>query len=50
MQEEMNTSLRYRVFYAVILVGIFMSFSSGIINFILGLDPVVTVASFAWAL
>ncbi|HHV65795.1 MAG TPA: hypothetical protein GXX46_12125 [Peptococcaceae bacterium] len=47
MQDEMNTSLRYRIFKAVILVGIFVSFSSGLLNFILGLDPVVTLTSFA---
>jgi GGDEF domain-containing protein len=47
MQKEMNTSLRYRVFNAVFLVGIFMSFSSSLINYILGLDPVVTLTSFA---
>jgi len=42
----MNTSLRYRIFNAVILIGIFMSFSSGLLNLILGLDPVVTIISF----
>lgn len=47
MKGEMNTSLRYRVFNAVFLVGIFMSFSGSLMNSILGLDRVVTITSFA---
>jgi len=46
MKDEMHTSLRYRVFNVVFLVGIFMSFSCSLMNSILGLDKVVTAVSF----
>jgi len=50
MQEKTNTSTRYRVLNAVFLVGIFTAFSSGLVNFILDLDPVVIITSFACGL
>lgn len=36
MKEEMTTAPRYRIFNAIFLVGIFMSFSCAFLNYLLG--------------
>ncbi|MGI6571554.1 MAG: diguanylate cyclase [Caldicoprobacterales bacterium] len=47
MKNEKNASLRYRVFNAVFLVGICMSFSCSLMNYFLGLGTAVTLITFA---
>ncbi|NLO89443.1 MAG: diguanylate cyclase [Clostridia bacterium] len=39
-------SLRHRLFHVIALVGIFMSFSAGIINYFIGLGPFLVVVNF----
>lgn len=44
MKNERNTSIRHRILYVVFLVGIFMSFSSSLVNYLIGLGtPVVLI-------
>lgn len=47
MKYDKNVSIRHRVFNVVFLVGIFMSFSCSLINYILDLGTVETVITFA---
>lgn len=44
------SSLRHRVFNVIFLVGIFMSFSCSLMNYILGLEKEVILISFACGL
>jgi len=46
MKNEKNTSLRHRIFNAVFLVGIFMSFSTSLVNYFLGLGTKVVLITF----
>lgn len=46
MKSENNASIRHRVFNVVFLVGIFMSFSSSLVNYFLGLGTAVTSITF----
>ncbi len=46
MKGEKNISLRYRIFNMVFIVGIFMSFSSSIVNYFLGLGTAVILITF----
>ena len=47
MENEQSTYLKYRVFNAVFLVGIFMSFSCSLMNHLLGMETVVSSVSLA---
>lgn len=47
MKHGKNEILRHRIFNVVFLVGIFMSFSCALMNYLLGLGIVPTVITFA---
>ncbi len=47
MESVKNNSLRHRVFNVVFLVGIFMSFSSSLVNYFLGLGTALVLITFA---
>lgn len=46
MKNEKNTSIRHRIFNVVFLVGIFMSFSSSLVNYFLGLGTALVLITF----
>jgi len=47
MENDKSISLRFKVFNSVFLVGICMSFSCSLVNFILGLGEVIILIPFA---
>jgi len=47
MKDGKNTFLKYRVFNAVFLVGICMSFSCSLMNYFLGMETAASLTSFA---
>ncbi len=50
MANEKNTFLKYRVFNAVFLVGICMSFSCSLMNYLLGMGTTVSLISLAYGI
>ncbi|NLT96318.1 MAG: diguanylate cyclase [Clostridia bacterium] len=46
MKNERNASIRHRIFNVVFLVGMFMSFSSSLMNYLLGLGTAVVLITF----